>query len=79
MISEESITELTWKILYEIGIYYYSRGNLLKAKNYIIYSKSLITFISENIQDNKIKSIYLTHPERMFKLNELAKLEKKIA
>lgn len=79
MVSEESITELTWKILYEIGIYYYSRGNLLKAKNFIIYSKSLITFISENIRNNKIKLIYLTHPERMFKLNELTDLEKKIS
>jgi tetratricopeptide (TPR) repeat protein len=79
MINDESITELTWKILFEIGIYYYSRGNLLKAKNYIIYSKSLINYISDRINNQKIKSIYLTHPERMFKFNELTKLEKKIS
>ncbi len=78
LISEESITELTWKILYEIGIYYYSRGNLLKSKNYIIYAKSIINFIADNLRNQKIKSIYLTHPERMFKLNELNKLGNKV-
>ena len=65
------VTELTWKALFALFKYYSQRGNLNKSREYAKYSKSLITFIAENIKDSRLKSIYLKEAERNEALKEL--------
>ncbi len=72
LIKDDSITELTWKVLYEISELYIERGNLNKAKHFVTYTRELIYFIAERIQSPRLRAAYLRQEER---LNTLKKLE----
>jgi len=72
LIKDNSITELTWKVLYEISELYIDRGNLNKAKHFITYTRELIYFIAERIQSPRLRAAYLRQDERF---NTLKKLE----
>lgn len=65
------ITELTWKILYALFRFYSTRGNINKSREYAKYSKLLIKYIAENINDRRLRSLYLKEAERNKALNEL--------
>ncbi len=78
LIKDESITELTWKILFAIAVTYYNRGNIQKAKDFVIYAKSLLLFIADNINDMNLKEIYLKKPERKSAIEKLEELEKQL-
>lgn len=71
LIKEEIITELTWKVLYEIAELYVERGNLSKAKHYVTYTRELIYLISERIESPNLRAAYLRHPERLRTLRKL--------
>ncbi len=71
IIENESITELTWKILFEITNLYWERGNINKSKKPRIYAYELINLIGENISNSKIRSAYFNHPERKKALEKL--------
>jgi tetratricopeptide (TPR) repeat protein len=77
ILESESITELTWKVTFKIAQYYFERGNLHKAKDYIIYSKSLLEYIGSGIKNLKIRNAYLSKNERSFVLETLEKFENK--
>ena len=77
ILENESITELTWKVTFKIAQYYFERGNLHKAKDYIIYSKSLLEYIGGGIKNLKIRNAYLSKNERSFVLETLEKFENK--
>lgn len=70
-IENESISELTWKILFEIASIYLERGNFHKAKKPRLYAYELLNMISEHITSNKIRIAYLEHPERKKTLEKL--------
>jgi serine/threonine protein kinase/predicted negative regulator of RcsB-dependent stress response len=72
LIRNEHITELTWKVLYEISELYLERGNFSKAKRFVIYTRELIYFIAERIESPRLRAAYLQQNERM---NTLTKLE----
>ena len=72
-----SITELTWKVTFKIAEYYFNRGNLHKAKEFIVYSKSLIEFISKKIDNTKIRIAYLSINERKNAIEQLEKFGNK--
>jgi tetratricopeptide (TPR) repeat protein len=76
-LENESITELTWKVTFKIAEYYFNRGNLHKAKDYIVYSKSLLKYISGGIKNLKIRNAYLSRNERSSVLETLEKFETK--
>ncbi|MBL1212137.1 MAG: protein kinase [Ignavibacteriae bacterium] len=76
-LENESITELTWKVTFKIAEYYFNRGNLHKAKEFIVYSKSLLEFISKKIKNTKIKNAYLSIKERKSAVEQLEKFENK--
>lgn len=65
LVKDESVSELTWKILLEISELYIVRGNLSKAKAFTIYGKELIYFIAENIELPRLRAAYLKQHERL--------------
>lgn len=59
ILKDASITELTWKVLLRISEIYLERGNIQKAKKPFTYSFELFEFISDNIKNPELKSVYL--------------------
>lgn len=78
IIKDLSITELTWKVLLELAEYYSDRGNYTKANDYIMYTKSVITYIAERIEDSRLRKIYLSSTERKEAIDILENLELKV-
>ncbi len=68
---DQSISELTWKVLYEITLIYYERGNFFKLKKPRLYSYELLNMIGENISNNNLRLTYFNHPERKKALEKL--------
>ena len=54
LIKDRYISELTWKVLFEISELYIERGNLRKAKYFVTYTRELIYFIA---RENRITTI----------------------
>jgi len=74
LLAEESIVELTWKVLFALFEIYNERGNFNKAKNFIIYARDLIYLIAENIETTHFKTAYLQKEERRAAIEILEKL-----
>jgi len=64
LIKNESISELTWKILWALAESYRQRGNIEKSKNYDKYTKELIQFIAEHLSTTGLRRTYLEKSER---------------
>lgn len=64
LIINESISELTWKILWALAEIYKQRGNIEKSKNYSKYAKELIQFIAEQLSTTGLQRAYLRQSER---------------
>ena len=71
LIKEENITELTWKVLFEISDLYIERGNLSKAKYFVTYARELIYFIADKIESPQLRAAYLRSKERLDTLKKL--------
>jgi serine/threonine protein kinase/tetratricopeptide (TPR) repeat protein len=75
-IKDSQVTELTWKLLFSLGMYYLKRGNRNKAQDNFYYSKSVIFNIADLITDKRLKESYLKKAERKsaleIMLNELS-------
>jgi len=71
LVREENITELTWKILFEISDLYIERGNLSKAKYFVTYTRELIYYIAEKIESPQLRAAYLRSRERLITLKKL--------
>jgi serine/threonine protein kinase/tetratricopeptide (TPR) repeat protein len=74
LLEGESVTELTWKVLFEIANGYYERGNFYKAKQPRIYAYELINLIGDNIVNKKIRNAYYNHPVRKQALEKLIQI-----
>lgn len=66
-----SITELTWKILFNLFRIYSERGNITRSSEYAKYAKETIYYIVEQIKSARLKKIYLEKPERQSVLKTL--------
>ena len=71
LVEEESISELTWKILFTIAKTYWERGNFNKAKKPRHYAYELINMIGENITNVKLRAAYFNNPERKKAIEKL--------
>ncbi len=76
LLSDESIVELTWQVLFALAKSYGERGNIGKAKNFIIYTRDIINLIAENIQTTQFKTAYLQKDERRAAMEKLIELER---
>lgn len=59
-----NVTELTWKIILKLAIFYYERGNLVKAREHSDYGKALINYFADKFQNPMLKNKYFDFPER---------------
>ncbi|HSW54989.1 MAG TPA: tetratricopeptide repeat protein, partial [Ignavibacteriaceae bacterium] len=71
LIKDESVTELTWKVMYEISQLYIERGNYTKAKRFVVYARELIYFIAEKLESPQLRAAYLKNSERLEPLKKL--------
>jgi serine/threonine protein kinase len=71
LIKNEHITELTWTLLFSLAENYFQRGNFKKSEEYVLYAIRLLNFIAENIGDEKLRTKYLSKPERKSALEKL--------
>jgi tetratricopeptide (TPR) repeat protein len=76
LLSDESIVELTWQVLFALAKSYGERGNISKAKNFIIYTRDIINLIAENIETTQFKTAYLQKDERKAAMDKLVELER---
>ena len=70
-ISTISITELTWKILFELYRVYNERGNISRAAEHKKYARQTIYYIIDQIKSTRLKKIYVEKPERKYVLKKL--------
>ncbi len=70
-IKEFVITELTWKILFELGCSYYQRGNYGKAKENLNYAKEIINYFADLIKNKNLREAYLNRPDRHSALKKI--------
>ncbi len=74
ILEDFSVTELTWKILYELGNYFYQRGNYSKARENFRYSKEIIYYFGDNINNHQLRDAFFNKPERKEALMKIDKL-----
>ena len=64
LLTNISITELTWKILFDLYMIYSKRGNISRMKEFGNYANQIIFYIADQIKSSKLKKLYLEKPER---------------
>lgn len=74
LISDVSVTELTWKILLETSLSYLERGNILKAKEYAEYGRSLIYFFADKFSMAMQKDMYINFSQRHLALEKFTEI-----
>jgi serine/threonine protein kinase/tetratricopeptide (TPR) repeat protein len=74
LINDLNVTELTWKVLFEISKNYFERGNIIKAKEFASYGLSLIKLFGDSFIDQRLKGIYLDDPVRKNAWNKLIEI-----
>jgi serine/threonine protein kinase len=77
-LENESISELTWKVLVAITELYFERGNYHKAKRPRLYAMELINMILESISNPRIRNKFLEKKERKEALELLKQLSNKV-
>lgn len=77
-LENESISELTWKLLVAITQMYIERGNYHRAKKPRLYALELINLIADSITNPRIKVKFLENKERKNALDLLKKLNDKV-
>jgi serine/threonine protein kinase/tetratricopeptide (TPR) repeat protein len=76
-INESSITELSWKVLFQLAEIYYERGNYSKSEEFNSFAISVLNYIFNNIKNEKIKSIVMESSERKNVYNKLLLMKQK--
>jgi serine/threonine protein kinase/Tfp pilus assembly protein PilF len=79
LIENQTITELTWRVLAAISDSYIERGFLNKAKKPLIYASELLNYIADKIKKSDFRSKYLDDKERKKVFNNLKLLNTPMA
>lgn len=64
LMSDLNINETMCKLIFELSNSYNERGNVIKAKEYASYGRSLINLMAEQFKDERMKEIYLNSSYR---------------
>jgi serine/threonine protein kinase/tetratricopeptide (TPR) repeat protein len=75
LVKDESITEITMKVLFSLAEYYNQRGNYQKSKIYLSYTRELIQFITENIETPRLRKSFTEVKDIHQILTKLQELE----
>ena len=79
LIENQTITELTWRVLAAISDSYIERGFLNKAKKPLIYASELLNYIADKIKKSDFRTKYLDDKERKKVFNNLKLLNTPMA
>ena len=71
LLENQSINELTWKVLFTMAETFWERGNIHKAKKPRLYAMELLNMISDHITNNKIRNAYIERADRKKALEKL--------
>ena len=74
-ISEFSIMDLTWQVLFQLTVFYYDRGNFSKSKEFNTYAVSVLDYIFNNIKSIKIKRMVIESADRKEAYDKLKLLQ----
>jgi serine/threonine protein kinase len=66
LISDIYVNETSCKILLELSVYYFERGNSTKAKEYASYGRALLSFMADQFKDERSKDLYSNSSYRKF-------------
>lgn len=72
--NELAITETSCKILYQLALLFFDRGNILKAKEYAEYSRALIYYFADQFNEERSKDLYLNSSYRQDALQNLTEI-----
>ncbi len=64
LLENQSITELTWKVLFTLAEIFWERGNFHKAKKPRLYTMEILNMIADHISNNKIRNAYIERGDR---------------
>ncbi len=78
LLEDQSINELTWKVLFAMTEIFWERGNLPKAKKLRLYTFELLNMIADNISDSKIRKSYIERPDRKHAFEKLKLMNNRI-
>ena len=76
-ISEFSITELTWKVLFKLAEIYFERGNFSKSKEFNIYAVSVLDYIFNINKNIRLKRLIMEQGDREAAYNKLKLMQSK--
>ena len=66
MINDLNVNETSCKILLELSVYYFERGNSTKAKEYASYGRALLNFMTDQLKDERSRDLYSNSSYRKF-------------
>jgi serine/threonine protein kinase/tetratricopeptide (TPR) repeat protein len=75
-IADFHVIELTRKLFFRMGLHYYKRGNMNKAKENFDYVKSIINLITGNFKNETNREYYLSKQEISECIKEINEFEK---
>ncbi len=75
LINDKSISEITWKILFSLAVYYGQRGNYQKSKTYASYTRELIQYVMEQIETPRLRKSFTERKDIHLIVSTLEKLE----
>ncbi len=76
LIQNESITELTFNIIFALAESLVERGLINKAKTHIKYAAAVLNFFLDNIKNEHLCNLYLSQKDRKYCFNKLTGWEK---
>jgi serine/threonine protein kinase/tetratricopeptide (TPR) repeat protein len=74
-IADFHVIELTRKLFFNIGLYYYERGNANKVKENFAYVRSIINLIGSNFKDETNRKYYLSKKEISYCIDKINGVE----
>jgi serine/threonine protein kinase/tetratricopeptide (TPR) repeat protein len=63
-INESGITELSWKVLYQLAEIYFERGNYSKSEEFNTFAISVLDYIFNSIKNKNIRTVITESSER---------------
>jgi hypothetical protein len=72
ILQSNSVTELSLKVLKDLSLFYFERGNNLKAKEYASYSEAILEYIAtEIISENELSPFFEIQVKDIIQKNNL--------
>ncbi len=78
LIEDQSVNELTWKVLFAMSEIFWERGNINKSKKPRLYAIELLNMIADHISNSKIRNAYIERIDRKIAFEKLKLMNDRI-